>query len=85
MVSGYNVQQRSNADDTLNMPIRVRRRSALQELSDYPFFGDDEDQAPAPSAQQQSPSWVARHGGLCLTALAVVGAIEVAVLGFLLH
>jgi hypothetical protein len=77
IVSGIDVQQRIGSDDSLDLPIRVRRRSPLQELNDYPFF-DLEEERPA-------PSWAIRHGRLCLAALAITSAIEVAVLGLLLR
>jgi hypothetical protein len=76
-VSGFEVQQRIGADDSLDLPIRVRSRSPLQELRDYPFFDLEEEERPA-------PSWAMRHGRLCLAALAITSAIEVAVLGLLL-
>jgi hypothetical protein len=69
--------QRIESAKSRDLPVRVRRRSPLQELRDYPFFLPEED--------QQAPSWVLRHGRLCLTALAITGAIEVVVLGLLLR
>ena len=68
------------ADDPLSPPIRVRRRSPLQELGDYPFFHDEEEEENRPA-----PSWVVRHGGACLAALAVTSVIEVVALGLLLR
>jgi hypothetical protein len=76
-VSGVDVQQRIGSDDSLDLPIRVRSRSPLQELNDYPFFDPEED--------RPAPAWAMRHGRLCLVALAIASAIEVAVLGLLLR
>jgi hypothetical protein len=81
MMSGVEVQQRIGSDDALDLPIRVRRRSPLQELRDYPFFELDPDLA----EDQPAPSWAMRHGRLCLAALAFTSAIEAAVLGLLLR
>ncbi len=64
-------------EDAFDAPIRVRRRTALQELGDYPFF--------LPEEEAPVPSWVMRHGVACLTALAIVGTIETVVLGMLLR
>jgi hypothetical protein len=77
MAVEYGEQHTTGADDSFDLPIRVRRRSPLQELRDYPFFAPEED--------RPAPSWVMRHGNLCLAALAIIGAIEVAVLGLLLR
>jgi hypothetical protein len=90
MAVDYGRQHGIGADELLNVPIGVRRRSAIQKLGDYPFFHDsdhdhdshEEEARPAPS---QASSWVVRHGGVCLAALAVIGAIEVVVLGMVLR
>jgi hypothetical protein len=80
MVAQYGNQRGLVGDDCGDLPIRVRRRSPLQELRDYPFLLSEEEQpTPAP------PSWALRHGGACLTALGIVGAIEVVLLGLLLR
>ncbi len=80
-MSGFEVQRQIGSDDALDLPIRVRRRSPLQELRDYPFF----ELEPDLEEEQPAPSWVMRHGRLCLAALAITSAIEVAVLGLLLR
>ena len=77
MAVEYGKQHDIEANDSLDLPIRIRRRSPLQELRDYPFFDLEED--------RPAPSWAMRHAGLCLTALAITGVIEVAVLGLLLR
>ena len=91
MAVGYGQQQGIGADDLLTSPIRVRRRSALQELGDYPFFNDadngddaidEEEERPAVA---QSTSWGGRRGGMCLAVLVVTSVVEVVVLGMLLR
>jgi hypothetical protein len=77
MAVEYGRQRGIGADDLLSLPIRARRRSPLQELGDYPFFDEEE--------EPQTPSWMVRHGGVCLAALAVAGAIEAVVLGLLVR
>lgn len=91
MAVGYGQQQGIGAEDLLTSPIRVRRRSALQELGDYPFFddADDNDEAIAGEAERpavaQSTSWMVRRGGMCLAVLAMTSVVEVMVLGMLLR
>ena len=84
MGGGFGVQRRIGSDDSLDQPIRVRRRSPLQELRDYPFF-DLEEAEELEAAERPAPSWAMRHGSPCLVALAITGAIEVVVLGVLLR
>ena len=50
-------------------------RSPLEELRAYPFFAPEDD-APA-------PPWLARHGLALLVALAIVLAVELALLAYL--
>jgi hypothetical protein len=77
MAVEYGGERGIGGDEALDLPIRVRRRSPLQELRDYPFLLEDE--------ERPTPSWLARHGGVCLAALGVASAIELVVLGLLLR
>jgi hypothetical protein len=83
MAVDFGRQQRLGADDLLNLPIRIRKRSPLQELDAFPFFFEEKDEED--EEKRPAPSWMVRHGGACLAVLAVVSAVEAVVLGMLMR
>jgi hypothetical protein len=84
MAVDFGRQQRLGADDLLSLPIRIRKRSPLQELDAFPFFHEEEDEE-EDEEERPAPSWMVRRGGACLAVLAVVSAVEVVVLGMVLR
>lgn len=73
--------QRSHRDDSEyedfdELLARTPRRDAVRELRDYPFFLPEESPPPMP--------WVSRYGALLLVAIALLLAIEAAVLVLLI-